>query len=168
MEAMQIERAKPEDVDAVFALYHSLIDMPYSTWSEEYPSYDLVREDIHGNKALVMRDDAGRIVAAIALVPQEDEPELDGAAPWYPDVQRWGTPARLGVAADMQGRGLAKRMLTAAMEQARAKGCDAVRFLVARSNPIAQRAYAGMGFDVCGEAELWEPGEVWLCYQKRL
>jgi len=54
------------------------------------------------------------------------------------------------------------------MDFARQMGCDAVQFLVAKSNPIAQRAYASLGFDVCGEAELWEPGEIWLCYQKRL
>ena len=74
--------------------------------------------------------------------------------------------SRLGVARDMQGRGIAKRMLQKAMECARNDGCEAVQFLVAKSNPIAQRAYAPLGFDICGECEQW--GETWLCYQKRL
>ena len=56
--------------------------------------------------------------------------------------------------------------LTAAMEEARRMGCDGVQFLVGKRNPIAQRAYARLGFDVCGEIEAW--GEHWLCYQKRL
>ena len=68
----------------------------------------------------------------------------------------------------MQGRGIARLMMAAAMREAKDMGCEAVQFLVAKSNPIAQRAYAPLGFDICGEAELWEPGEVWLCYQKRL
>ena len=43
---------------------------------------------------------------------------------------------------------------------------DAVRLLVGVHNLPAQRAYATLGFEVCGEAEAW--GNRWLCYQKRL
>ena len=57
-------------------------------------------------------------------------------------------------------------MLSAAMDAAREEGCDGVRFLVAERNPIAQRSYAKLGFDICGSCERW--GERWLCYQKRL
>ena len=159
----RVMRAAMGDVDEIFALYHSLIDMPYSTWDEEYPTYDIVREDVEQHTVLVMRDEAGKIAAAIA---SWQEFEFGDAAAWYPDVTQWAMLCRLGVRRDMQGRGMAKRMLLAAMEDAKAQGCEAVQFLVAKSNPIAQRAYAPLGFDICGEAEMWE--EQWLCYQKRL
>ena len=166
MEEMIIERANMEDADAVFALYHSLIDAPYSTWSEEYPTREDVMEDVSHGWTLVMRGEDGRIAAAISLLPGEQEPEFETIAPWYPDVKRWACPARLGVALDQQGKGLARKMLSAAMDAARRDGCDSVRFLVAKRNPIAQRSYAKLDFDVCGECEMW--GENWLCYQKRL
>lgn len=166
MEEMRIERAGMEEAEAVFALYHSLIDAPYSTWSEEYPTREDIMEDVSHGWTLVMRGEDGRIAAAIALLPGEQEPEFEEFAPWYPDVKRWACPARLGVALDMQGRGLARRMLAAAMAYAQADGCEGVRFLVAKSNPIAQRSYAKLGFDICGECTMW--GENWLCYQKRL
>ena len=166
MENMLIERAKAQDADAVYALYHSLIDTPYSTWSEEYPSREIVNGDVQSGKTIVMRDPSGGIAAAIALLPGEEEPEFDLVAPWYPDIKKWAVPSRLGVSVDQQGKGLAKRMLQAAMDYAREDGCDAMRFLVAKRNPIPQRAYAPLGFDVCGECEMW--GERWLCYQKRL
>jgi len=166
METYRVEWAAAEDLDAVFSLYHSLIDAPYSTWSEDYPSREDVERDISGGKTLVMRDVSGKIISAIALLPTEDEPEFEGIAPWYPDVSRWAIPSRLGVAKDVQGRGIAGRMLMAAMETAKEKSCGGVRFLVAKSNPIAQRAYSRLGFDVCGEHEMW--GHMWLCYQKRL
>lgn len=162
---MRIECAQIGDAEEIYTLYHSLIDMPYSTWSEDYPTKEIVREDLRDHEILVMRDSEKRIISAISLW---QEFEFADAAPWYPDVTKWAMLSRLGVAADMQGRGIAKRMLTAAMERAKEAGCEAVQFLVAKSNPIAQRAYASLGFDICGEAELWEPGEVWLCYQKRL
>lgn len=160
---MRMMRATVSDIDQIYALYHSLIDMPYSTWDEEYPTLDIVREDVEKHAVIVMRNEAGVIVSAIALW---HEFEFADAAPWYEDVTRWGMLCRLGVHRDYQGQGIAKRMLTAAMDAAREDGCEAVQFLVAKSNPIAQRAYAKLGFDVCGEAEMWE--EAWLCYQKRL
>ena len=57
-------------------------------------------------------------------------------------------------------------MMRYALERAKEEGCDAVRLLVGVHNLPAQRAYATLGFDVCGEAEAW--GNRWLCYQKRL
>ncbi|MGN0773699.1 MAG: GNAT family N-acetyltransferase [Candidatus Ventricola sp.] len=165
-EELCIERARPEDADAVFALYHSLIDAPCSTWNEEYPSRELVDSDVRSGKTLVMREPSGRIVAAIALLAPKDEPEYDGLAAWDQAVTRWTILSRLGVARDRQGKGLARRMLSAAMDAARAEGSDGVHFLVAARNPIAQRSYAKLGFDVCGTCDRW--GERWLCYQKRL
>jgi len=166
MENYRLERATAEDAVAVFSLYHSLIDAPYSTWREDYPSRADVDWDVAHGFTIVMRDLSDRIVAAIALLPGEEEPEFNAVASWYPDVKKWACPSRLGVALDQQGKGLAGKMLQAAMDAARADGCDSVRFLVAKSNPIAQRSYSRLDFDVCGEAEMW--GHRWLCYQKRL
>jgi len=162
-EEWTIRRGMPDDADEIFALYHSLIDMPEGTWSEEYPYRELVDEDLAHQKVYVLSNASGRIAAAIV---DEDTDEFVDMAPWYPDAVRWSQLCRLGVAKDMQGKGLAGRMLTHAMEEAKKDGCDAVRFLVAKKNQAAQRAYAKFGFDVCGETEQW--GEQWLCYQKRL
>lgn len=157
-----IERAHADDAEEIFALYHSLVDMPYGTWNEEYPSRELVDEDLKESEVFVMRC-GGRIVSAIV---NENTHEFDDMAPWYPDVSHWAQFGRLGVAKDMQGRGIARRMLAYAMEQAKGEGCDAVRFLVGAGNLPAQRSYARLGFEVCGEADAW--GEHWLCYEKRL
>lgn len=163
---LHVERAAPEDAPAVYALYRSLLDTPGCTWNEEYPDRELVEADVQGGKTLVMRTPSGEIAAAIALLAPEDDPEFASFAAWDKAVKRWGIPSRLGVAKGWQGKGLAARLLTAAMEEARRMGCDGVQFLVGKRNPIAQRAYARLGFDVCGELEAW--GERWLCYQKRL
>ena len=162
---MRIVRASEEDAEEIYALYHSLIDMPYSTWDEDYPTREIVQEDVTRHAVLVMRSAEDEIVAAIAI---RYETEFADAAPWYADVVRWATLARLGVHRAWQGKGIAGRMLTAAMDLARADGREAVQFLVAKSNPIAQRAYAPLGFEICGEAELFYPGAIWLCYQRRL
>lgn len=159
-----IERAKPEDLEAIFALYRSLANAPYSTWDDDYPSREIVEGDLAHNDVFVLRTEDGRIGAAIVLI-QGWEHEEDHA-PWYADVTRWCDLARLGVAKDMQGQGVARRMLAYAMEQGAAKGCEAVRFFVGTHNVPALRSYAKLGFEICGEARLWD--EDWLCYEKRL
>lgn len=163
MQDICFERAKAQDAQEIAALYRSLIHAPHSTWSEDYPTIEDVRQDLAGSGILLAREAGGRIVAAISICEEE---ELEGIAPWYADVTKFVSFARLGVAMDYQGQGLARQMLTRAMEIAKAQGYEAVRFLVAKSNPIAQRSYAKLGFDVCGEHEMW--GYLWLCYQKRL
>ena len=160
--AYPIERGRAQDAREIYALYHSLIDAPYGTWSEEYPDFELVQEDLAKSEVFVMRD-GGRIIAAIV---SEDSDEFDGMAPWYGDVRRWAQLGRLGVDKAYQGRGIGRSMMRYALERVREEGCDAVRLLVGVHNLPAQHAYATLGFEVCGEAEAW--GNRWLCYQKRL
>ena len=116
---MRIMRASEEDAEEIYALYHSLIDMPYSTWDEDYPTREIVQEDVTRHAVLVMRSAEDEIVAAIAI---RYETEFADAAPWYADVTRWATLARLGVYRAWQGQGIAGRMMTAAMDLAKADG----------------------------------------------
>ncbi len=160
---MRIERANMADLDGIFALYRSLIGMPYSTWTEDYPTRELVEADLKRNDVFVMRDETGRIISAIS---HDFDDEYDDMAPWYDDVTNWAQLYRLGVARDCQGQGIARKMLLHAMQQKAQEGCQAVRFLVSAQNIPAQRSYNKLGFDVCGETDQW--GEHWLCYQKRL
>ncbi len=161
----EIRHAIGTDTDEIYALYHSLIDMPDGTWDEDYPSRELVEHDLHHNDILVMHNEEGKIIASIAI-STEDEELAEADAAWYEDVKRWIALSRLGVAKEMQGKGIAKRMLLAAMALCKARGYEAVRFLVSKTNPAPQRAYAKLSFDICGETELFD--HRWLCYQKRL
>lgn len=163
-EPLTISRAEKADCDEIYTLYHSLIDDPYGTWNDEYPSRECVENDLAENIVYVMRDATGRIVSSI--VDEQDIHEFDDLAPWYVDVTRWAQLGRLGVAHDAQGHGIARKMLAHAMEQAKARDCEAVRFLVATCNIPAQRSYAKLNYEVCGECAEWEGH--WLCYEKRL
>ena len=51
---LRIMRANESDIEAIFALYRSLIHMPYSTWSEEYPALEDVVADVRDHAVLVM------------------------------------------------------------------------------------------------------------------
>ena len=158
-----IELASPQDADAIWALYRSLLGSPYGTWDEDYPTREIVEEDLANNDVLLLRLPEGGIGAAIVVEKSE---EFEADVPWYPDVTRWCALGRLGVAHGLQGRGIARRMLTEAMARAKAEGYKAVRFLVGAHNVPALRSYATLGFEVCGHTRMWD--EDWLCYEKRL
>ncbi len=163
MISYRIERARVDDADAVMHLYSTLVGTPFCTWDEEYPNPEIVENDISQYKVFIVRNESGCIVAA-AVSAFDDS--LDSIAPWYEDVRKWSLLTRLGVAQAYQGLGIARRLVRFIMEDARADGCDGIRFLVSPDNPPAQRMYQSIGFDICGEAEHYEMR--WLCYQKRL
>lgn len=55
---------------------------------------------------------------------------------------------RLWVGTDFRGLGLGRRLVAAAMDWARAKGCDAIYLdTVPAAMPEAGRLYAAMGFE---------------------
>ena len=85
-EPLTIGLAEKKDGEEIYALYHSLLDDPYGTWNEEYPSLECVQNDLEENIVYAMRDATGRIVSAI--VDEQDIHEFDGLAPWYDDVTR--------------------------------------------------------------------------------
>ena len=60
---MRIMRAGMEDIEEIYALYRSLIHMPYSTWDEEYPTLDIVKDDLSKNAVLIMRGEEGKILS---------------------------------------------------------------------------------------------------------
>ena len=120
-EPLTISRANAADGDEIFALYHSLIDDPYGTWNEEYPTREDVRNDLAENIVYVMRDGMGRIVSAI--VDELDIHEFDNLAQWYTDVKQWAQLGRLGVAHDAQGHGIARRIRDGAGEGKRMRRC---------------------------------------------
>ena len=48
-EPLTIGLAEKKDGEEIYALYHSLLDDPYGTWNEEYPSLECVQNDLEEN-----------------------------------------------------------------------------------------------------------------------
>ena len=75
---MIFRKAEQQDLGAVYQLYRSLVGSPMCTWGENYPGWIQINEDFqHGG--LYVMEDAGIIVGAISLVPEN---ELDGLPFW--------------------------------------------------------------------------------------
>ena len=97
--------AREADANGVFALYKSLIGTPGCTWSDDYPTYDLVERDIRTGSLYILRDELGALIAAAAAGPDDELREFH----W--DAQNPCELARVAVALSRQNRGIGSCLL---------------------------------------------------------
>ena len=159
---MEIERGLLSDEEGILRLYRTLAGSSFSTWDENYPNRELVKQDLREREVFVIRGEQGRILAALVSVEVDD---IDHLAPWYPDVKKWIMFVRIGVDRSVQNQGLARKLVSHAIDTAEKAGYDGIRLFVSPENIPARRSYEKLGFQVCGEADHF--GEHWLCYQLR-
>ena len=154
-QSIRFRSARSGDADEIFAMYRSWIGAPYCTWSDEYPTRNLVDMDVADN-ALHCLDD-GRNILAVATVRYWTE--HDAVAPWHSrnpiDLMR------IAVARDLQNRGLARLLLEHLIGLTRSTGHDGMRILVAKKNLPAIRLYQSMGAIRRGEIFLYDTD--WFC-----
>ena len=100
--------------------------------------------------AVVMRNEAGTVVAGIS-----------GYTAWGWLYVQW-----LWVAEAQRGQGLAGRMLAAAEDEARARGCHAS--YIDTFSPVALKAYERAGYVPFGKLEDFPTGRTRTFLQKQL
>lgn len=137
--------ARAADAQAVFALYQSLIGTPGCTWSDEYPTEELVADDIRAGALYVLKDEQGTLLATASA---GGERELDDLA-WKP--QNPCELARVGVALPFQHRGVASYLLKQVINAVQLRGFDGIILLVSIHHAAAIALYEKHGFTCCGE-----------------
>lgn len=100
--------------------------------------------------AVTVRDEAGALLAGIS-----------GYTGWGWLYVQW-----LWVHESLRGQGMAGQMLTAAEDEARARGCHSA--WIDTFNPIAEKAYTRQGYAVFGELPDFPVGRSRKFLQKRL
>lgn len=155
--------ATEEDQEEILSLYRSAIGTEGCTWSMEYPNEDILKDDIEHQRIFCMKNQSGEIVGIISVDVDEEVGKL---ACWTEGLKPAAELARLGVKRQYQNMGIAKLLLEGAMRELVRRGYKGVHFLVSKTNERAIRAYAGMGFRISGECNLY--GENWWCYEKEL
>ena len=141
--------AQSADAQAVFALYRRMIGTPGCTWSDEYPTLDLVKRDIGTGSLYVLRDEQGALIAAAAAGPND---ELEAFA--------WDAPnpcelARVAVDLPRQNQGIGTYLLKRVIPAVQARGFDGIRMLVSVNHPHALALYDKNGFTRLDEVHLY-------------
>ncbi len=142
-------RATEEDIPAVYKLYKQAIGTEFCVWNESYPEMGEITGDLNTGNLFVLTEE-NRVIGALSVV---SKPELDNLPCWR---ETEGTEiARVVVANDCRGKGLAGDMVQEIISHLRGRGCKAIRLSVAKSNLPARKTYDKAGFEPVGEAKLY-------------
>ena len=139
--------AEKKDLDIIMKIYKDVINSTFTTWDEDYPSKQLVQEDIEKKTLYVLKNEDD-IVAISFLGPNENENEK-----WKYKLQNPLGIARICVAPNYQGQGFGKLMLEYLIKLTKEKKADGLHFHVAILNKIAIKMYLSCGFENCGRGQ---------------
>ncbi|MEV7226260.1 GNAT family N-acetyltransferase [Polymorphospora sp. NPDC051019] len=123
-----------EEVDAAY--WRAVGDIDAAYWR----AFDDI--DADPRNALVVADLAGEVVGTMQLT-------------FIPGLSRLGAERAqieaVRVRADQRGAGLGRRMISWAVDEARARGCRLVQLTTDKRRADAHRFYAGLGFEASHE-----------------
>ncbi len=147
---MILEKAKTEDSQEILSLYKAQKGKGFCTWDEYYPSILNVKEDIEAESLFIYKK-YGKIISAVSIAPQN---ELDEYDVWQ--YKNAVEIARVCVADEFKGNGLAYKMVCELIPIIKNKGFDAIHLSVAVKNIPAVKTYKKLGFDFLLETEMYD------------
>jgi ribosomal protein S18 acetylase RimI-like enzyme len=150
------------DADKLLALYQSVIGRAFCTWNEYYPGMPQIKDDVENNNLFVLRNDAD-IIGAISIVPENELNDLDF---WIMKDGKIAEIARVAVAPEYQGKGLALKMVSETEKVLNSRGYRAVHLLAALSNIPACHTYRKAGYQLLGECDMF--GHRYCAFEKEL
>ena len=159
----RVEPATWRDREELMHLYALQKGQEFCFWPEDYPAAENVEEDLAQDALFVMRDCAGRLVAAVSLEWDEDKDRLPC---WNPRLAPAGEIARLAVHPDFRNQGLARRIVAYSMQALKERGHRSIRLLVHFQNLPAIHVYRFFRFEQVGECDMY--GQHYLCMEKDL
>jgi GNAT superfamily N-acetyltransferase len=139
---MRIRRFAPEDAGAVNAVALAAFDQYRGVYSD----WEVLARGVGAMAALaetaeiVVAEDAGRIVGAVAYVPPFAEPRADFFRPEWPIIRM------LVVDPAERGRGVGRALAEACVDQARRDGAHAIALHTSPAMEVALALYLRMGF----------------------
>lgn len=163
MEGFLIQQADKNERDKIFALYRQVVTTPslsgYSGWCKEYPTLDILEEDLKDGIVLAAWD-GQELIGAVSLLPED---HMDCF-----EVQWTGEKAcmlaRLCIAPGWQGKGLGARLAEEALGYAREQGYLSIRLLAATENHAAVAIYQKQSYRQVGRVFAY--GEHFFCMEK--
>ena len=146
---MMLEIARMEDLEAICALYESTCAQMQglNQWSwGEYPSRDIVREDLEAGRLYVARQ-GGAPICAVAI--DQEQEEQYARVDWLFGT-RPGSFHRFAVAGELRGQGLGRKVLGEIIQILQGMGCDSLRCDTSAENAAALHLYESQGMRRAG------------------
>ena len=158
-----LNRLVETDLDEIVALYQSALGTPGCVWTENYPTREILLEDIRANALFGIKNDDGKIIAAIA---RDRDDEVDALPFWNKELSPAAELARLVVSNCYKNQGIARILIRQSMKELKKEGFHGIHYLVAANNMCAVRSYHALGFHFAGEVNMF--GQHYLCYESQI
>ncbi len=146
-EDLVFETAVENNLNEIMGLYKRVIKTTFTTWDENYPSKELIGDDIKNKEIYVIKLN-NKIVAVSFLGKKENDTEQ-----WCVDLKRSMGIARICVDPEFQGKGIGTMLVKKLIETAKEKGADGMQFHVEVSNVSAMKMYEKCGFKNYGRGQ---------------
>ena len=141
--------AQKEDTSRVLTLYRDAKYNKFSVWDDSYPTITEIEHDLETDNLFVFTFD-NIIVGAISIVPEN---EMDDLNCWTNKNSK--EIARVVVAKEYQGQGIAYKMVKNIEVVLQKRGCKAIHLSAAKINIPAYKTYIKAGFTLVGEADMY-------------
>lgn len=131
------------DLDEIMIIYKNVIKNNFTTWDDNYPNNDLIKNDIQNNNLyLLLKDNQIVAVSYLGIYKNKET--------WKYNFKNPLSIARICVNPFFQGKGYGKLLLDKLIMCARNKGADGLQFHVAKLNKTAIKMYESLNFENTG------------------
>lgn len=110
-------------------------------WNEEYPSDELIKEDIESGRGRIILNEENEIIAYVSVMPANEEFEENTFN--YPHLLAL---SRLMVKSGYENQGVATYLINQIINEAKTKGYNGIGILVHPINERAIKLYKKIGF----------------------
>lgn len=163
---MTIRLAHFNDLPALMAIFgeaqRTIAQLGIDQWQNGYPSEEVIVQDIANGRSYAV-EQGSDIVGTFVLVDTEPAYERIYDGQW--SSEGYLAMHRVAVKVAFRGTGVADAMIQYAVQQARSKGCDALRIDTHQGNLPMRRMLEKQGFHYCGRILLAD-GAPRLAYEK--
>ena len=142
---MKLVKVTYADVPEIMLVYKDVIKNTFTTWDENYPREEVVREDIDDGNFYVLKEN-GKIIAVSFLGTKKKDVEI-----WKYKLAKPMGVARICVSPKCQGKGIGTKFMQMLIAEARLRGADGMHFHVCTTNVSAMKMYEKCGFAHNGE-----------------
>lgn len=152
MSSNEIRKAQAEDTGEIMELISKCVQVMQAggsdQWDENYPNLEVISQDIErGTLYTYIDNDA---IAGI-IVLDEQPHELYREIKWSQEQGRHLIMHRLAVHPEVQGKGIARKLIAFSEEYARSQGYSSIRMDTYSKNTRVLALYPSLGYERRGE-----------------
>ena len=135
------------------------------SWTENYPTKDIFKEDIEKKELFVLEGDNKEILGIVVINRVEEKAYDD--IPWAIEDD-YVVLHRVLVNPAFSGKGYGKYLIEKVIEYAKEDDVKAIRLDTNTKNILGQKLYKSQGFSILGEISLPSKGASFYCLEKIL